>query len=347
MTERLGGTIAIMGTGAMGSVLAGRLAAAGGAVVAIVRDPAHREAIARHGLLLDGPEGVRRVPLRVFLSAADAADAAGRAGLVILATKAAAAADAARAAGALMRRETAMLAIQNGLGSAGEVADVVGAQRLAIGVAVAFGASLPEPGRACHAGPGALHFGAYASSGKDAGTDPACLERIASALDASGIPLHRAADVRAMQWEKLICNAAFSGPCAASGLSVGEVLDNPELAQVCRAAGREAWEVARALGITLDVQDPEAHVMAFGARVRAARPSVLQDIDRGRPSEIGYINGAVVREAQRAGLTAPVNATLTALVRAREAQGRNPRGQAGMPDPGCSPQGHEHDRMRR
>ena len=81
---------------------------------------------------------------------------------------------------------------------------------------------------------------------------------------------------------------------------------------------RSAVEKVLARKVPISVTDPEAHVRAFGERVRDARPSVLLDHDARRPSEIDVINGAVPREAAKCGLAAPVNATLAALVRQRE-----------------------------
>ena len=80
----------------------------------------------------------------------------------------------------------------------------------------------------------------------------------------------------------------------------------------------EAWTVARANGVAMKVDNPVALIRAFGGRMPEARPSLLQDLEAGRPTEIDVINGAVPTFAQRAGTTAPVNATLVALVKARE-----------------------------
>ena len=160
----------------------------------------------------------------------------------------------------------------------------------------------------------ALRFGAYA------GLEPTAVERVAEAWRAGGFDAEAVADIAAMQWEKLICNVAYSAPCALTGLTVGEVMDDPEMGPVSRAAAVEAWETARALGVGIDVPDPVEHVRAFGAQMPAAKPSALLDLEAGRVSEIGVINGAVPREAAKIGRAAPVNATLTALVRAREAR---------------------------
>ncbi|MWD28179.1 2-dehydropantoate 2-reductase [Aquicoccus sp. SCR17] len=299
--------IAIIGCGAMGSVYAGLFAEAGHEVLAVSRDAGHVEAINRDGLRLTGASGDRAIPMR-----AAAAPEGEAADLVVIATKAAQAGAAARAALPLVGEDTLVLTIQNGLGAAEEVAEAVGPDRLAVGIAAAFGASLPAPGHAHHASLGAIHAGALAGLPRDA------LDRIVAAWDGAGFEARAAADIAAMQWEKLICNVAFSGPCAISGLTVGGVMAQEEITRVSRAAAVEAYEVARARGIALSVTDPVAHVEAFGRRVAAAKPSVLLDLEAGRRSEIGYINGAVVREAEKAGMRAPVNETITSLVVSRE-----------------------------
>lgn len=158
----------------------------------------------------------------------------------------------------------------------------------------------------------AMRFGAHAGLGE------ARVESVAAAWRAGGFDAEAVPDIAAMQWEKLICNVAYSAPCALTGPTVGEVMDDPHLGPVSRAAATEAWETATALGIAIDVADPVEHVRAFGAQMPAAKPSALLDIEAGRPSEVGVINGAVPREAAKVGRSAPVNATLTALVQALE-----------------------------
>jgi 2-dehydropantoate 2-reductase len=121
-----------------------------------------------------------------------------------------------------------------------------------------------------------------------------------------------------MQWEKLICNVAYSAPCALTGLTVGEVRDDPVIGRISRAAAQEAWTVARALGVAVQIDDPVAFVQAFADAIPNAKPSLLIDIENRRPTEIDFINGAVPREAAKIDLTAAVNATLADLVRFRE-----------------------------
>ena len=125
-----------------------------------------------------------------------------------------------------------------------------------------------------------------------------------------------------MQWEKLICNVAYSGPCALTGMTLAELMDDENLGELSRACATEAFAVAAALGIALEFDDPIAYVREFANRMPDAKPSLLLDIEAGRATEIDVINGAVPREAAKAGLSAPVNATVTALVRNLER--RNP-----------------------
>lgn len=299
--------IAVVGCGAMGSVYAGLLASAGNEVQVVDRWQEHVQAIREHGLRVEGASGDRTVRMAAATEAPrEPMD------LVIIATKASQTAQAAQDARSMLAPHTVVLTIQNGLGSADLVAAEVGADRLLVGVAAAFGASLRGPGHARHEGMAAVRMGPY---GTLAATQA---EAVAATWRGAGFNAEAVADVLAMQWEKLICNVAYSAPCALTGLTVGQVMDDPEIGPVSRAAAIEALQVARACGVAVKVEDAVAHVRAFGTRVADAKPSVLLDHEKRRASEIDVINGAVPRQAARCGLEAPVNATLTALVKQRE-----------------------------
>ncbi|MEZ0381753.1 MULTISPECIES: ketopantoate reductase family protein [Mycobacteriaceae] len=307
--------VAVIGCGAMGSIYAGRLAAAGNDVLALDRSPAHVEAINRDGLRISGPQSDQVVAMRaVTVAPAEPMD------LVVLAVKAADVAAGAAQALPLLGEDTPVLTIQNGLGSADTVADIVGAERVAVGIASGFGASRPAPGHVHHNAMRAVRFGAFAA------LPFAAVEETARVWTDAGFDAAAVADIAAMQWEKLICNVAYSAPCALTGMTVGQVMDDADMGPVSRAAATEAWAVARAAGIDIAVADPVAHVRDFGAQLPDAKPSALLDHLARRVSEIDVINGAVVRRAAPAGQQAPVNATLTALVKAVERQWMTPDG---------------------
>jgi 2-dehydropantoate 2-reductase len=105
-------------------------------------------------------------------------------------------------------------------------------------------------------------------------------------------------DIAAMQWEKLMCNVAYSAPCALTHMTVGQVMDDPEIGPVSQAAATEAFDVARASGIAIAVTDPVTHVREFGARMPDAKPSAMLDHEARRVSEIDVINGAAPRQAR-------------------------------------------------
>jgi 2-dehydropantoate 2-reductase len=300
-------TVAIIGCGAMGSVYASHFATTGFPVIVVDRWAEHVARIAAGGLRVTGPDGDRTVAVRAYQQAPpEPAD------LIVLAVKAADVRHAAEQALRMLAPGTVVLTIQNGLGAADEAADVVGADRLTVGIASGFGAEFRGPGHVLHHNMRAVRLGAYAGLDAVAVEETAALWRQAG-FDAAAVP-----DIAAMQWEKLLCNVAYSAPCALTGLTVGEVMDDPDAGLVSRAAATEAWEIAKAAGIALAVDDPVRHVLDFGARQPGAKPSALQDMEAKRPSEIESINGAVVRQAERIGCQAPVNAMLTALVRLRE-----------------------------
>ncbi|AFC56135.1 MULTISPECIES: ketopantoate reductase family protein [Mycobacterium] len=301
--------IAVIGCGAMGSIYAARLATAGNDVLAIDRHEPSVERISRDGLRVTGPGYDRVVPLRASTTAPDEPM-----DLIVLAIKAADVTVGARQALPMLGPATPVLTIQNGLGSAETVAGIVGAERVAVGIASGFGASRVAPGHVHHNAMRAMRFGAHSS------LPHATVETIARAWTDAGFDAAAVTDIAAMQWEKLICNAAYSAPCALTGMTVGQVMDDPEMAPVSRAAATEAWTVARASGIAVAVTDPVAHARDFGAQMPDAKPSALLDHEARRVSEIDVINGAVPRQGARVGVAAPVNATLTALIKAIERQ---------------------------
>jgi 2-dehydropantoate 2-reductase len=299
--------IAIIGCGAMGSVYAGLLASAGNEVLAIDRWTDHVAAINARGLRLAGCSGARTVQIAAHESPPEEP-----ADMIVIAVKAAAAQAAAASAKRMLGPQTVVVTIQNGLGSSDVVAGELGPERLMVGIAGGFGASLKGPGQAHHNGMQTIRMGAYGS------LDFASVERAVAVWREAGFTAEPARDIAVMQWEKLICNVAYSAPCTLTGLTIGAVMDDPEIGPVSRAAATEAWTVARARGIAVKIDDPVAYVRSFGSKIPRAKPSLLLDYEAGRRGEIDVINGAIPREGEKVGIEAPVNTTLVRLVRFQE-----------------------------
>ncbi len=300
--------IVIVGTGSMGCVYAALLADAGHDVWAVDTWAEHVAAMRDKGLRVEGASGDRTVKL----NATQNADEAGEADLVIIATKADGVEDAANAVKPILKPETPVLAIQNGLGSAEKVADILGAERIVQGVVGGFGASMKGPGHAHHNGMEFVRLGEY----QDPKTDR--LEHVAEIWRSGGFKVLTFDDIHKMVWEKLICNVTFSGPCTLTGLRVGEVVADENAWSVASACATEAYTVARAKGIDLDFNDPVEYVRNFSTKIPNARPSMLLDHMAGRRCEIDVINGAIPREGSRLGVATPVNDLVCALIRAKE-----------------------------
>jgi len=193
------------------------------------------------------------------------------------------------------------------------VAEAVGSERLVVGVAGGFGASLVGPGHAHHHGMELVRLG------ERSGPVTARTKRIADAWRRAGFEVRTYDDVNRLLWEKLICNACFAGIGGLLELTIGEVIDNPHAWSVASCCAQEALDVALAHGVALDIPDCEQYVLEYGRAIPAARPSLLLDLLAGRPTEVEWINGAVPREGAKVGVPAPANELVTKLVLAKEA----------------------------
>lgn len=300
--------IAIVGTGAMGSVYAGLFASAGHEVWAVDRWREHIDAIRANGLRLEGASGDRTVKLHATTDSRDA----GACDLVILATKAMHVAQAAEAVKPLLAAGTPVLSIQNGLGGPDAAARILGRERVMVGVVGGFGASMKAPGHAHHNGWELVRLGEFG------GPITPRLKQVEELWRGAGFRVKVFDDIDQLVWEKLICNCAYSGPCGVSERTTGEVMDDPDLSVVSAACASEAYAVARAKGVKLGFTDPVAYVRDFGSKIPHARPSVLLDLLAGRKSEIDVINGSIPRVGRELEVAAPVNEAITALVRAKE-----------------------------
>jgi 2-dehydropantoate 2-reductase len=301
--------IAIVGCGAMGSVYAGLFASAGHEVWAIDRWREHVEAMKTNGLRLEGKSGDRTVRIHATTDAKEA----GTCDLVVLATKAMHVAQAAESIKPLLGADTPVLSIQNGLGGPETAAGILGRDRVMVGVVGGFGASIKAPGHAHHNGMELVRLGEFGGT-----SITPRLKKVEAAWSGAGFRVKVFDDIDQLVWEKLICNCAYSGPCGITERTIKEVMDDPDLAQVSAACATEAFSVARKRGVKLGFDDPVAYVRDFGSKIPNARPSVLLDLMAGRKSEIDVINGAIPKAGRDVGLAAPVNETVTALVRAKE-----------------------------
>ena len=292
----------------MGSVYAGLLAKAGNEVWAIDVSHKHIEAIRAGGLRVEGASGDHTIQLNATVEAANA----GPCDLVILATKAMQVEVAAQSAEPLIGENTTVLTIQNGIGSSERVAALLGEAKVTVGVAGGFGASIKAPGHVHHNGMELIRLGEMN------GPISQRLKDITAVWLEAGFNAKAYDDIQQMIWEKLICNVCYSGVCTVSESRIGEILEDESLWRIAKGCAEEAYQVAIAKGIKVDIDEPASYVRAFGENMPNARPSMLLDHIAGRNSEIEAINGAIVREGASLDVPTPFNQILTALIIAKE-----------------------------
>jgi 2-dehydropantoate 2-reductase len=298
--------IAVIGCGAVGSLFAANLGTLDDVEV-WAYDPwrEHVDAINAHGLRLSGAgEVVGRVRATSDPAELPPAD------LGIVATKSMHT-SAAVAAVAHAFADGAVCSVQNGAGNEELIAEHV--REVIRGTTFPAGHVI-EPGHVGWDTKGDTHIGPFEPS-------PAPMDKVEALADActrAGMPTHALVDARGAQWRKLIFNAASNAIAALTGRTHGQVAEPPtrELAWAVMAEGKA---VADAQGITLDMSPEE--LFDHAARKDIAyghKPSMLQDVEARRATEIDFLNGAIIAFGERHGVETPLNRALTELIKGME-----------------------------
>jgi 2-dehydropantoate 2-reductase len=299
------------GAGAMGGVWASQLGTAGHDVA--ILDVA-KEALAvidRDGLTVEQPDGTERV---FRLAATDRADEIGVCDAIVVFMKAHQTRSAAELARPTVDPRTTVATLQNGWGNAETLAEAFDPNQIAMGVTY-HSATLLGPGRVAHTASDRLtYLGPY--------FDGAPLDRaraVGEAMTGAGIPTTVTADVATEIWKKLILNAAGLPVAALTRLTSGAMGATESVLEVCDGLTREAVAVAQARGLAIDGGERIAAIRNLLATGGRGKPSMLQDVEARRKTEIEVVNGAIVREAAIHGIDVPLNRTMLALVKGLEA----------------------------
>lgn len=295
--------VLIFGAGALGSLF-GAFLAGRHEVTLVGRDP-HMEAVRVHGLKL---EGLRQTEVR--LEAKTALDGTEHPDLLLLTVKAHQTPEALAALRDTVTAHTVLLTAQNGLGNF-EALIAAFPKNPVLAVYVTYGAAVLAPGRIAFNGQGDVFVGAL----------PAQLElsgRIGRLLRESGFRALGVPDIRGYLWQKAIVNAAINPLSALTGKPNGELLDDPELLARMRRVVDEGSAVARALKVPLPERDMLGVVQRVARATAKNRSSMLEDLARGRRTEIDAINGAFVAEGKRLGIPTPENEALVVAIHERE-----------------------------
>jgi 2-dehydropantoate 2-reductase len=297
--------VCVVGAGVIGSLYGGHLARVA-EVTCLVRRDEHARALNEHGLRVSG-----RHHFVGRLAAATSPDDLARPDLVLHCTKTTALEPAAAALAGRFPEAT-MMTTQNGIG-AERIVRSHGEWPIVSAVTFMSGTKRSDT-EVDYVLDTPTWLGPYED------TPFETVDEIAHLLADAGLKSQALRDVRPAQWSKLIFNATVNGVAALTGLPHDFHFSDPEqLGELVHGLTAEGKRVAAAAEIELHDDPWEMNVHAT-KRGSAHYPSMLEDVEARRPTEVELINGALVREAERLGVEVPLQAALYALVTGREAE---------------------------
>lgn len=295
--------VCIVGPGALGCLHAALLGKAGVPTSLLDHRPDRASLIRERGIVVEDEGTTWTQP--VLCSARP--DDLPIPDVLILCVKTFQTSRAARHAAVLVGPETVVLRLQNGLANPDCLLELAPAQRIVLGTS-GQGANTVGPGHVRRAGGGPTRIGPLVPDGRPAAG------RAAEALRLALPDAEVSDDVATILWSKLVINAAINPLTAITGLRNGQLLEIPLLRAALRDLAREAERSGIARGAKLTAGEGGQAAVDACRLTAANRSSMLQDVSAGRRTEIDDICGAVVREAEAAGGSAPLNRALAWLV---------------------------------
>ena len=300
--------IAILGAGAMGSALGALLARAGNDVtlIDVWRDAV--EAINRDGLKVQNKAG--EIAVQRIRAVTSPTEIGGPVELLLVFVKCYQTAAAVKSATSLIGPKTTVLSLQNGWGNGPRIAELVGRERVLLGVCY-HSATVLGPGHVLHAGQGKTFMGELDGSDSDR------LQSIAKTFNAAGIAVEPSGQVLKEIWSKLALNAVTLPTSASLQLTADHLCDTEAMQSLMRALLQEVVAVANAQKIPLDFNERwEAITGLLKKLAPNTKGSMLQDVEKRRVTEIDVINGAIVEAGRRLGIATPYNNAMLWLVKA-------------------------------
>lgn len=300
--------IAVVGGGAMGGIWAAHLVQSKHEVSIVDVAPHLLAALKTQGLTVEHAGQSETVRPH----ATDTPQEIGVVDMVFFFVKAQHTASAAQIALPLVDEATILVSLQNGWGNADILAQRYRAEQIVIGVTYHSGTVL-APGRVGHTGKGSTYLGPY-----NAHAGLAQTHVVSDLLASAGIDNTPTEEVKTEIWKKLILNAATLPTAALTGLCASELGQPGEMLDLVDALAAEAVEVAQAQGYRIELEERTKRIHAVLAGAGKGKASMLQDVEGRRKTEIGVINGAIVRAAQVSGIEVPLNRACVALIHGLE-----------------------------
>ncbi|SFR08771.1 ketopantoate reductase family protein [Poseidonocella sedimentorum] len=299
-------SVAILGAGALGSVIGAALAEAGRPVALWTRNLAHAQAIRDQGLRVDRGGETRRVRI----DAGPVGSSAAQPDLIILLTKTQDSAAAMESIAPHIARGAFVLTLQNGIGNAERILPFCPADQLLTGTTMTNGLMVAA-GHVSTQGAGEAVFKAMSPAGEARAAE--------FEIDVPGFALRHSGHALEAIWTKAALNCAMNAAAGLTGARVGQLTSVPGMRETLSAVAAEVVAVAAAQGITVAQAEVEAKIDYATANHTYHKSSMLQDVEAGKPTEIESLCGEVTRQAEGLGLATPLNAAFAALIRLKTA----------------------------
>lgn len=314
--------IALMGAGATGTIMGALIAKGGEDIVLVSSNREHVNAMNKYGAKITGG-----MEITIPVKAITPGQMSGEYDLVIYAVKSTVDDVALPQILPHLHKDSLVLTTQNGVPEE-KIASYVGHERTLGGSIVGWAASLPEPGVAqLFAKPEDMTY----KIGELDGSITARIKDVARILDHAG-KAYITENLATMRWSKLLINVSMSGLSTALGCTFGEILDNEKAINTALTLKVEVLRVAAVLGIQIEsaVQMPPDEFLTllstdeerareklrfFFDSQRGGKPSMLQDLERGKINEVESINGYLSKKSAEAGVATPVNDKVTDIIR--------------------------------
>ncbi len=313
--------IALFGAGATGTIMGSLIAKAGLDITLVGRNEEHVRALQERGAKITGGLDLR-IPVKAVLTR----KLRGSFDLIIYAVKSTADQEALPKVARHLRESSVVLTTQNGVPEE-TVASYVGSDRT-LGGTIAWTAETKGPGVVCLVGDPKNMM--YRIGELDGSITPR-LREVQEVLGNAGT-VELAENLAGMRWTKLLINVSMSGLSAALGCTFGEILDDEKAIDTALALTLEVFQTAHKLGVRIeqihgtsaehflalaqtDKEAARGAIRSLFSAQRAGKPSMLQDLEKGRLTEVESINGYLSRKSREANVPAPVNDSVVDIIR--------------------------------
>lgn len=298
---------AIVGPGALGSVIAATLSRSGHDVSLLGRPSPHLRALRERGLHLTTRNGDIE---HLNLAATDDPAVVRGADAVIVLVKSGDTAAAMQAIRPHLHPGQVVLTLQNGLGNAECIGDILGEGARILSGVTSQAATRIEPGAVVHTGEGSTLIGFRNER------EAPVAAQLAQVFTAAGLAAVATPDIDRWIWSKVAVNAAINGLTALGGITNGAIASDPMLLGAAEIIAEEAAAVARAKGF--EIGGMRRAVLETATATADNRSSMLQDLDAGRRTEVAAIHGTILAAGEETGVDTPAIRVIAALIEAKE-----------------------------